>query len=213
VAYGYKIGTLPITTIQRLPSYLRVVREMQQRGRDVVSSARLAELLKLEAIQVRKDFGYLGITGRPKTGYLVDELVNVIEHSLNWNRVADAILVGAGHLGKALMGYRGFANHGLVLRAAFDVNPELAGTKINGVTIHALEKLGSRIRKYNVKMAILTVSHDAAQEVADRLVDAGIEGIWNFTGKTLSVPDDVIVQDQDIAIGLAVLSAKLSART
>jgi redox-sensing transcriptional repressor len=111
------------------------------------------------------------------------------------------------------MGYRGFANHGLVLRAAFDVNPELAGTKINGVTIHALEKLGSRIRKYNVKMAILTVSHDAAQEVADRLVDAGIEGIWNFTGKTLSVPDDVIVQDQDIAIGLAVLSAKLSART
>jgi Putative DNA-binding protein N-terminus len=72
VAYGYKIGTLPITTIQRLPSYLRVVREMQQRGRDVVSSARLAELLKLEAIQVRKDFGYLGITGRPKTGYLVE---------------------------------------------------------------------------------------------------------------------------------------------
>jgi len=212
VSYGYKIGSLPITTVQRLPNYLRLVRELQREGLEAVSSARLAETLRVEAIQIRKDFGYIGITGRPKTGYRVDELVDVIEQCLSWNRVQDAILVGAGNLGRALMGYRGFATHGLRIVAAFDVDPGITGESVNEISVHALSELAPIARRLKVRMAILTVSPEAAQAAADKLVDAGIEGIWNFTGKRLSVPDDVIIQDQDIATGLAVLSAKLTAR-
>ena len=212
MAYGYMIGSLPITTVQRLPSYLRVVREMRQQGREVVSSGRLGEMLGLEAVQVRKDFGFIGITGMPKSGYQVEELVLAIEHCLCWNRVRDAVLIGVGHLGTALLGYRGFAAHGLGIRAAFDLNPDLAGQVVHGIPVFPMDDLESALRRVQAQMAILTVAPEAAQEVALRLAQAGIDGIWNFTGCPLNLPPQVIVQDQDIAIGLAVLSAKLSAR-
>jgi redox-sensing transcriptional repressor len=202
-----------VTTVQRLPGYLRLVRELQRDGIEVVSSAHLAEILKAEAIQIRKDFGYIGITGRPKTGYRVDELVSIIEACLSWNRVQDAVLVGAGNLGRALMGYRGFATHGQRIVAAFDADAEVVGDCINGISILPMADLAAFVQQQKVRMAILTVSPEAAQPVADQLVGAGIEGIWNFTGKKLSVPDGVIVQDQDIATGLAVLSAKLTYRS
>ena len=213
MAYGYMIGSLPITTVQRLPSYLRVVREMRQQGREVVSSGRLGERLGLEAVQVRKDFGFIGITGMPKSGYQVEELVLAIEHCLCWNRVRDAVLVGVGHLGTALLGYRGFAAHGLGIRAAFDLNPALTGQVVHGIPVFPMEDLEPTLRRVQARMAILTVAPEAAQDVAQRLARAGVEGIWNFTGCPLNLPQQAIVQDQDIAIGLAVLSAKLSART
>jgi len=212
MAYGYLIGSLPITTVQRLPSYLRAVREMRRQGREVVSSNRLGELLGLEPVQVRKDFGFIGITGMPKSGYQVEELVLAIEHCLCWNQVRDAALVGVGHLGTALLGYEGFAAHGLNICAAFDHDPRRAGTVVNGMPVTAMEDLEPVLRRLDARMAILTVAPEAAQEVALRLARAGIEGIWNFTGYPLILPAGVIVQDQDIAIGLAVLSAKLSAR-
>lgn len=213
MAYGYKIGSLPLTTVQRLPSYLRVVREMRRLGREVVSSARLGELLGLEAVQVRKDFGFIGISGLPKMGYQVEELVLAIEHCLNWNQVRDAVLVGVGHLGMALLGYEGFRAHGLDICAAFDIDPALAGLVVNSTPVWHMDLLEPELRRLGARMAILTVSPDAAQEVALRLARAGVEGIWNFTGCPLDLPPGVIVQDQDIAIGLAVLSAKLSSRT
>jgi redox-sensing transcriptional repressor len=209
---GYRIGGLPLTTVQRLPTYLRLVREMRHNGREVVSSARLAELLRLEAIQVRKDFGFLQIEGRPKVGYRINDLIEGIERHLNWNRVSDAVLVGAGHMGQALMGYQGFANHGLDIRAAFDVDPRRVGQLVNGIEVHPMGDLEAVLDLLSARMAILTVSPEAAQAVSTRLVAAGIQGIWNFTGATLNLPPGVIVQNQDIAIGLAVLSAKLSAQ-
>jgi redox-sensing transcriptional repressor len=212
MAYGYRIGSIPLTTVQRLPSYLRVARELRRQGREVVSSNHLAERLGLEAIVVRKDFGYVGITGLPKTGYQVDELVLAMEHCLNWNRIREAILVGVGHLGTALLGYEGFASHGLNICAAFDLDPGVVGTVVNGTPVSPMESLEAVLRRHEARMAILTVSPEAAQDVALQLARAGIEGIWNFTGCPLVVPSEVIVQDQDIAIGLAVLSAKLSAR-
>nr|WP_320132260.1 redox-sensing transcriptional repressor Rex [uncultured Holophaga sp.] len=210
MAYGYRIGSIPITTVQRLPSYLRVLRLMQRAGRDVVSSNRLAELLQLEAIQVRKDFGFIGMVGMPKTGFQVEELVRGIEHCLNWNRITEAVLVGAGHLGSALLGYEGFHAHGLNICAAFDRDPGLLGRTVKGMVVRSLEDLDRVVEETGARMGILTVSPQAAQEVADQLVKAGVQGIWNFTGQVLTVPAGVIVQDQDIAIGLAVLSAKLS---
>jgi len=212
MAYGYRIGRIPSTTIQRLPRYLRVLRSLASQGREVVSSARLAEVLSLDAVQVRKDFGFLQITGRPKTGFRVEELVDAIEQALCWNRVTDAVLVGVGHLGAALLGYDGFAHHGVDIVAAFDREAERIGPRVHGVSVEPMDALASRIRAMNVAMAILTVSPEGAQDVAEALVEAGIQGIWNFTGQALRVPDSVIVQDQDIAIGLALLSAKLTAR-
>lgn len=209
---GSRIGGLPLTTVQRLPTYLRLVREMRRHGREVVSSARLGELLKLDPVQVRKDFSSLGLIGRPKIGFRTEELVEAIERHLNWNRVSYAVLAGAGHLGQALLGYQGFAHHGLEIRAAFDIDPRRVGREINGIPIHPMEDLEARLPSLAARMAILTVSPEAAQEVAQRLARAGIEGIWNFTGATLNLPEGVIVQDQDIAIGLAVLSSRLSAR-
>jgi redox-sensing transcriptional repressor len=212
MSYGYMIGSLPVSTVQRLPSYLRVVRDMQQQGRGMVSSSRLAGMLGLEAVQVRKDFGFIGITGMPKSGYQVEELVLAMERCLCWNRVRDAVLVGVGHLGTALLGYRGFKAHGLRICAAFDLDPALAGQVVGGVSVLPMADLEAVLGRLQVPMAILTVAPEAAQEVALRLSGAGIEGIWNFTGRPLDLPPQVIVQDQDIATGLAVLSAKLSAR-
>jgi redox-sensing transcriptional repressor len=211
--YGRKIGHIPLTTVQRLPDYLRQLRRIVQEGGEFVSSARLSEMQKVEAIQVRKDIAHIGITGRPKTGYRVAELLEAIERCLSWNRVTDALLVGTGHLGTALLGYRGFANHGLNIVAAFDSDQAVTGKKLHAVPVYPMSKLSPLAQKLRLRMAILTVSPEAAQLVADKLVDAGIEGIWNFTGVQLSVPADVIVQDQDISTGLAVLSAKLTARS
>ncbi len=213
MAFGYRIGSLPITTVQRLPRYLRVLREFRQRGREVTSSARLAELLRLEAIQVRKDFGFLDITGKPNCGFQVAELIKVIERCLNWHRVSDAVLVGVGHLGQALLGYQGFAHHGMRICAAFDIDPERIGAVIHGVEVQSMEALESSLSILDAGMAILAVAPEAAQEVVRRLMAAGIVGIWNFTGCTLEHPDHVVIQDEDIAIGLAVLSAKLNARS
>jgi redox-sensing transcriptional repressor len=209
--YSYAIGTIPVTTIQRLPSYLRAVREMARNGREVVSSGHLGELLRLEAIQVRKDFSFLGVTGTPKVGFRVAELILAIENCLRWDRVRDAVLVGVGHLGTALLGYRGFAAHGLRICAAFDSDPALVGQVVHGLPVSPMDVLETALKRLDVPMAILTVSPEAAQEVALRLARAGIEGIWNFTSCPLNLPPGVIVQDQDIAVGLAVLSAKLSA--
>jgi redox-sensing transcriptional repressor len=211
MSYGYRIGTLPHTTVQRLPSYLRLARELRHQGREVVSSARIAERLNLEAIQVRKDFGFLGITGRPKTGYLVEELIKGMEACLNWNRASDAVLVGVGHLGAALLGYEGFAHHGVHIAAAFDLDPDRMGGSAHGRPVSGMDRLLPWLLESRVRIAILTVSPEAAQEVTDLLCVGGVQGIWNFTGRTLQVPGGVIVQDQDIATGLALLTAKLAA--
>lgn len=213
MAFGYRVGSLPVTTIQRLPRYLRVLREFRERGRTVAPSALLAGRLRLEAIQVRKDFGLLGISGKPSSGFLVQELIEAIEQCLDWQRVSDAILVGVGPLGQALLGYQGFAHHGMSLCAAFDPVPERVGTLVQGVEVQSMEDLESCLRTLDVGIAILTVAPEVAQDVARRLIAAGISGIWNFTGCTLEHPPHVVVQDEDFAIGLALLSTKLHARS
>lgn len=212
MAFGYRVGSLPVTAIQRLPRYLRALREFDQRGRTFVPSALLAGRLRLEAIQVRKDFGLLGITGKPSTGFLVQELIEVIERCLNRQCVSEAILVGVGPLGQALLEYQGFAHHGLSICAAFDPAPERVGAHIHGVEIQAMETLESGIERLEADMAILAVAPEMAPEITDRLVAAGIAGIWNCTGCALEHPAHVVVQDEDLALGLAVLSAKLRAR-
>ena len=172
MSYGYMIGSLPVSTVQRLPSYLRVVRDMQQQGRELVSSSRLAGMLGLEAVQVRKDFGFIGITGMPKSGYQVEELVLAMERCLCWNRVRDAVLVGVGHLGTALLGYQGFAAHGLNICAAFDLDPE----EFLGRWQKEQEKLARNIIEARKRRDGVQVADSVLEEIVSMTTQLSLDG-------------------------------------
>jgi len=197
---------LPLPTIRRYPDYLRAVRALIAQGETRVSSAALAEKLGLDPVLARKDLAMSGATGRPRLGYLASELAEALSRTLGWDNTTDAILVGAGSLGRALLGYGGFREHNLSLVAAFDIAPELVATEAHGVKIFPLESLPMVVRRLKVKMGILTVPGSAAQACADKLVAAGIRGIWNFTAVKLDVPEGLHVVDVDLAQSLAVLS-------
>lgn len=201
--------TAGVPTIKRMPLYLRLLRRMQVEGQDYASGAVLAEELGLEAIVVRKDLAITGVTGRPRLGFPLDELILAIEEFLGWNNTTDAFLVGTGRLGSALLGYAGFRQHGLNITAAFDADPKVIGTTVHGKTVLDIEKLSGLARRMHVRIGILTVPEGVAQEVADRMVEGGIRGIWNFTPVKLQVPTEVILQREDLASSLAVLSHRL----
>ncbi|OPZ61008.1 MAG: Redox-sensing transcriptional repressor Rex [Deltaproteobacteria bacterium ADurb.Bin510] len=199
-----QVGKLP--SVRRLPLYLRLLREQQASGRAVVSSAHLAVALDILQIQVKKDLEITGITGKPGVGFQVDELIAAIENYLGWNNVTDAVVVGAGHLGQALMGYAGFKNYGLNIVAAFDSDATLAGQILKGVPVLPIDKLEDLLERLHIHLAVLTVPAEAAQSVCERLVAAGVKGIWNFTPVRLAAPEGVIVRSEDLAAGLAELS-------
>ena len=202
-----KVGKLP--TIRRLPAYLHLLRALHEGGQERVSGTYFAEKLNLDPVQVRKDLSSTGIVGKPRIGFSVPGLIQAIEEYLGWHNTTEAILVGVGHLGTALLGYSGFARHGLRVVAAFDADPAKSGREIAGHPVFAMEKLPNLVRRLHVRICILTVPADQAQGIADILVDAGMTGIWNFTPTTLRVPHGVIVQNEDLACGLAVLSRRL----
>jgi len=199
-----QVGKLP--SVRRLPLYLRMLREQRAAGRDVVSSSHLASELDILQIQVKKDLEITGISGKPGVGFQIDELIAAIEAYLGWNNTTDAVVVGAGHLGRALMGYQGFKFYGLNIVAAFDVDPELYGRSIGGVQVLPLSKLEDLLGRLHIHLAVLSVPADFAQSSCDRLVAAGVKGIWNFTPIRLATPGGVIVRSEDLAVGLAELS-------
>jgi redox-sensing transcriptional repressor len=198
-----KISAVP--SIRRLPSYLHIVRQLQREGKEYVSGTLIAQELNLEPIQVRKDLAITGITGKPKRGYPVEALIDAIRQFLGWKVPRNAVLVGAGSLGTALLGYQEFRRHGLNIVAAFDRVPEKIGAVIHGVPVLSMDTIDDQVRASGVKTAILTVPSPSAQKTADILIRAGIRGIWNFTNVKLKVPDDVAVQKEDLSSGYAML--------
>jgi redox-sensing transcriptional repressor len=196
-------------SVRRLPGYLTIVRTFQAEGSEYVSSAAIARELDMEPIQVRKDLAITGAFGRPQKGYAVEELLAAIEGFLGWDTVRDAVLVGTGNLGSALLGYREFNLHGLNIIAAFDANHRKVGARIHGITIMNSRTMDIQIPRLGSRIAILTVPSGAAQETADVLTRAGIEGIWNFTGVKLAVPPRVTVQQEDLSSGFALLCIKI----
>jgi redox-sensing transcriptional repressor len=202
-----KISAAP--SIRRLPSYLHVIRQHLIGGDEFISGTLIARELNLEPIQVRKDLAITGITGKPKKGYPQEALIAAIEGFLGWNSPEDAVLVGAGNLGTALMGYQAFRYHGLRIIAAFDKNPRKIGAAVHGVPVLDILTMDTQVRQSGVKIAILTVPSAAAQEAADTLSAAGIEGIWNFTNVKLKVPDHVTVQREDLSSGYALLRVSM----
>lgn len=202
-------SSVPLPSVRRLPLYLTVLEEFEREGKEWISTTDFSEVLYLKPIQVRKDLAHTGIIGKPKKGFKVDELIATINRFLGWNNLTDAFLVGAGALGSALLGYTGFKHHGLNIVAAFDSSPKVIGKNIHGKKILPLEDIADLARKMHVKLGIITVPSVSAQEVAEKLVEAGVCGIWNFSPVKLHLPEDIFVQREDLSSGLAVLSVKL----
>ncbi|QQO08380.1 redox-sensing transcriptional repressor Rex [Breznakiella homolactica] len=205
-----KISAAP--SVRRLPSYLHIIRQVEREGSEYISGTIIAQELNLEPIQVRKDLSITGIIGKPKKGYPVHALITAIEHFLGWDDIQDAVLVGVGNLGTALMGYQEFQFHGLNLVAAFDMDPRKIGSTVHGVPVLPIESMDIQVKNLGVKLAILTVPSPHAQETADILIKSGVDAIWNFTNVKLKVPDRVLVQKEDLSSGYAMLCVMMQAR-
>jgi redox-sensing transcriptional repressor len=197
---------IPRKTIYRLSIYLRCLARLRENGIGTVSSEALAKAAGVKSTQLRKDLACFGTFGTRGLGYDVAELSRKIADELGTSRLQPVILVGAGHLGLALLSYRGFEKEGFEIVAAFDAEPARKREKEIKQPIYGMDELPSFVEKQNVKMAILTVPAAAAQEVANRLVEAGISGILNFSPMMLSVPERVIVNNVNLAIELENLS-------
>ena len=198
--------SLPLPTIRRYPIYLRAIGEMIAKGEMFVSTYVLAERLNLDTVLVRKDLAMVGVPGRPRRGYPAKEIQEAINRALGWDNATDAVLVGVGSLGRALLGYGGFEEQNLSIVVAFDSNAKMFGATVHGVKVRPMEDLPRLVKRLKVKLAILIVPNASAQGCADALSAAGIRGILNFTSVQLSVPEGVIVQNVDLAQPLAVLS-------
>ena len=199
------------SVLKRLPGYLAYLKTIPSTGSPYISATALAAALGMGEVQVRKDLAMVSDGGRPKIGYLRESLIDDIEQFLGYDNTTDAVLIGAGKLGQALCGYSGFKAYGLNILAAFDVEPSAAQTQ-EGTPIYPMEQLESFCKANKVLMGIITVPGDFAQEVADRLVSCGIKAIWSFAPTRLEVPPHILVQHENMATSLAVLSMHLQAQ-
>lgn len=204
------LKSAPEPTLRRLPSYHHYLKQLQHRGRDVVSCSHIGRALNLDPTQVRKDIETTGIVGKPRVGYEVSALIKAIEDFLDWNNVTDAFLVGVGNLGTALLGYRRFKDYGINLVAAFDIDRAKIGKTIHGKEILPMEKLPDLARRMHVKIGIITTPAEVGQTIANLMIEGGIRAIWNFAPVTLQVPEDRIVLNEDLYSSLAVLSNRLA---
>jgi redox-sensing transcriptional repressor len=201
--------------MRRLPYYLSYLKKIKATGKgdSYISATALATDLKLYDVLVRKDFAFVSrVSGKPRIGFKVEELINDIEHFLGCDIEDKAVLVGAGHLGQALLSYKGFEGYGLEIIAAFDSDNILSGREINGKTIFHISMLDDLCRRLNARIGIITTPADVAQEVCDRLVKSGVAAIWNFAPIQLNVRDDILVQNENMAGSLAILSNRLKRR-
>lgn len=195
--------------LQRLPMYLNLLREKRSAGSENTASSAIAAELGLTEIQVRKDLAAVSKSGRPRVGYAVNELVRDIEKALGYDNVHDAVLVGAGRLGRALMEYPGFLDCGVNIVAGFDSDEAACGQEDGGKPVYPMEKLLDLCRRLRIHMGIITTPAESAQEICDRLVAAGVIAIWNFAPVHLKAPDYVLVKSENMAASLAVLSNHL----
>ena len=199
------------SVLKRLPGYLSYLKSLPDGTATYISATALANALGMGEVQVRKDLAMVSDGGRPKVGYLRERLMEDISQFLGYDNTTDAILIGAGKLGQALMGYKGFQDYGLNILAAFDENPEKENPTAKHPVYH-MSKLESYCRTHKVLMGIITVPGEYAQQVADQLIASGIKAIWNFAPAHLDVPAGILVQHENMATSLAILSMHLQAQ-
>ena len=199
-------------TLKRLPTYLSYLKALPEDASANISATALAAGLHMGEVQVRKDLALVSDGGRPKIGYNREHLIADIENFLGYGNSNDAVLIGAGKLGRALLGYSGFSEYGLNIVAAFDSDASVAGTDASGKPVLPLSALEDLCSRRKILIGILTVPAAAAQGVCDLLIRNGIKAIWNFAPTHLDVPPQILVQNENMATSLAVLSKHLSAQ-
>lgn len=199
------------SVLKRLPGYLAYLKSMPENSPPHISATALAGALGMGEVQVRKDLAMVSDGGRPKIGYLREALIDDIEQFLGYDNTTDAVLIGAGKLGQALMAYKGFEEYGLNILAAFDRSSDKERT-VEGRPVYNISRLDQFCRTHKVLMGIITVPAESAQGVADLLIANGIKAIWNFAPTHLDVPAGILVQNENMATSLAVLSVHLQAQ-
>lgn len=199
------------SVLKRLPGYVAYLKTMPNTGSPYISATALANALGMGEVQVRKDLAMVSDGGRPKIGYLRESLIEDIEQFLGYDNTTDAVMIGAGKLGQALLDYVGFSEYGLNILAAFDIAPKANKTE-EGKPIFHMDMLESFCKENKVIMGIITVPAAHAQEVCNRLIKCGIKAVWNFAPVHLDVPDNILVQNENMATSLAVLSMHLQAQ-
>jgi redox-sensing transcriptional repressor len=200
------------STVRRLALYLRFLEHSAAQGLTTISSAELARRGGTTSAQVRKDLSFFGSFGKRGLGYSVPELAARIRDILGLKRTHRVVLVGAGKMGGALLHYRGFRQHGFDVAAIYDKDPKKIGARSNGLVVRDIKLLEADLKKEPTDIAILVTPAEAAQEVADRLVRAGVKAILNFAPVPLAVPSDVAVQSVNMALELETLSFALTNR-
>ena len=199
------------SVLKRLPGYLSYLKSLPEGTVPYISATALANALDMGEVQVRKDLAMVSDGGRPKIGYPRMQLIDDIEQFLGYDNTTAAVLIGAGKLGQALMGYTGFDEYGLNILAAFDIHPTITKTE-EGKPVYNISELSKFCHTHKVLMGIITVPAEGAQGVADQLIAGGIKAIWNFAPTHLDVPPNILVQNENMATSLAVLSVHLQAQ-
>ena len=195
-------------TLGRLPAYLQFLRD--QNGTEYISAAAIAKGLRLGEVQVRKDLAASCGGGRPKVGYRTEELKQSLEEILGTHEAIPVVIIGAGRLGQALLGYNGFAEYGLEILAAFDTDESKTQLHVGGKPVLHVSEFGRFCEENHVQIAALTVPAASAQTAADLAVRSGIRAVWNFAPYRISVPEGTVLQQENLALSLAHLNVTAS---
>ena len=201
---------VPEPTLRRLPWYLSNIKLMKEKGEQYVSSTQISKEINIDASQIAKDLSYVNISGRTRVGYNIDALIEVLESFLGFTNMHKAFLFGVGSLGAALLRDSGLHHFGLEIVAAFDVNPTLVGTMLNGIPIFHSDDFQEKMKEYGVHIGVLTVPIEIAQCITDTMVAGGIKAVWNFTPFRIRVPEDIVVQNTSLYAHLAVMFNRLN---
>ncbi len=204
------IDKVPEPTLRRLPWYLSSAKLMREEGEIYVSSTQISKRINIDASQIAKDLSYVAITGRTRVGYDIDLLIHVLEDFLGFTNLHKAYLFGVGSLGGALLRDSGLLHFGLKIIGAFDINPDIVGTEINGIPIYHSDEFEKRTQEDKVNIGVLTVPITIAQEITDKMVDGGIRAVWNFTPFRIRVPENIVVQNTSLYAHLAVMFNRLN---
>lgn len=201
---------LPEPTLRRLPWYLAYMSTLHAADVEYISTTGMARALSVDPSQIAKDLSFLGIRGKTRIGYRVDELEGTLREFLGFGRRHNAIMMGAGSLGAALIADSGLQRYGLNIVAGIDINPDIIGTSINGVEIHAPESIPDLVARLKAVIGIIAVPVDSAQSASDALTAAGVRAIWNFTPSRIRVPEGCVIVNTSIYSHLAVMYNRLS---
>ena len=196
--------------VGRLPRYLRYLGELRDEGIERVSSQELSDIMQVTASQIRQDLNTFGGFGQQGYGYNVGHLYDEIGKILGLNREHRLIIVGAGHLGQALVNYSNFERRGFLFCGLFDSDPKVCGKKIRSIAVRPMEEMAGFIRDHNIDIAVLTIPKNAAVKTAEQLAACGIKGIWNFAHVDLRLPGHIQVENVHLSDSLMKLSYNLS---